>query len=94
MPTDPAPLPSCIVQLLKALPWAAVVEKASIDEAYILLAAPLDDALGPLGGEGGAAGGEVALAQLALQRAQEAKAAGGRPAAAALNLAGADGSRR
>lgn len=56
-----------------------MVEKASIDEAYILLAGT-DDAFAPLGlggeEEGAAAGG--AAAQLALQRAQEAKAAGGR----------------
>lgn len=62
------------MQLLKALPWAAVVEKASIDEAYILLAAadPVDAC--DLGRESEAEG--ATAAQLALQRAQEAKAAG------------------
>lgn len=73
------------MQLLKALPWAAVVEKASIDEAYILLAASdPTDVLG-LGGEGEAEG--ASAAQLALQRAQEAKAEGEAWAAAAARHA-------
>lgn len=50
------------MKLLRALPWAAVVEPASIDEAYVLLS----------GGPGGAAVSPPA----ALSRAHEVKTAG------------------
>ncbi|EFN58875.1 hypothetical protein CHLNCDRAFT_140768 [Chlorella variabilis] len=58
-----------MMRLLRALPWAAVVEKASIDEAYLLLQP----------GPGAAADAdeeeESVSPQAALQRAHEAKAA-------------------
>ncbi|KAL4457562.1 hypothetical protein ABPG75_012427 [Micractinium tetrahymenae] len=79
-----------MLRLLRALPWAAVVEKASIDEAFLLIrqAAPgtaaagaaAADAFGeedPFGWEAEAGGGlgPPGGAQAALQRAQEVKAA-------------------
>jgi nucleotidyltransferase/DNA polymerase involved in DNA repair len=75
-----------MMRLLRTLPWVAVLEKASIDEAFLLL----HPAAGPAGMLATAAAGgadEEALGgispQVALQRAQEAKAAGEQSAAAA-----------
>lgn len=46
-----------MLKLLRALPWAAVVEKASIDECYILIQAPAAGPRAPpVGAAGGAAG--------------------------------------
>ncbi|PSC72656.1 protease 2 isoform A [Micractinium conductrix] len=74
-----------LLRLLRALPWAAVVEKASIDEAFVLLqgqtgteAAAAASAAAELGeGDGDDADGEEPgwAAQAALHRAQEVKAA-------------------
>lgn len=79
-----------MLRLLRALPWAAVVEKASIDEAYILIkqakAGAAAATAAELFGEDGAPGwgaeddgggeGPESVAQAALQRAHEVKAAG------------------
>lgn len=80
-----------LLRLLRAQPWAAVVEKASIDEAFVLIkqanpgaatastaaAEPCcdDDALGWDAGDCGGLG-LAGAAQAALQRAREVKAAG------------------
>lgn len=58
-----------LLHLLKSLTWAAVVEKASIDEAFILLA--------PAGPDAAAAGDEAPgiLPQVAMRRAHEVQAA-------------------
>ncbi|KAL4440655.1 hypothetical protein ABPG77_000364 [Micractinium sp. CCAP 211/92] len=79
-----------LLRLLRAQPWAAVVEKASIDEAFVLIkqanpgaatastaaAEPCcdDDALGWDAGDCGGLG-LAGAAQAALQRAREVKAA-------------------
>ena len=77
-----------MMRLLRTLPWVAVLEKASIDEAFLLL----HPAAGPAGmlttvAAAGAGALEEGIGcvspQVALQRAQEAKAAGEEPAAAA-----------
>jgi hypothetical protein len=67
------------MKLLRGLPWVAALEKASIDEAYLLLLGSTEGAAGAAGTGGwgeepdGEPGGDVSAAA-ALQRAREAKA--------------------
>jgi nucleotidyltransferase/DNA polymerase involved in DNA repair len=72
--------PASLCRLLRTFPAAAVVEKASIDEAYVLVRPPGGGAGGGPGGSGDASGsGHPAdpqqAQQLALQLAADIRAA-------------------
>lgn len=64
-----------MIRVLRGLPWVAVLEKASIDEAYLCVPAAGDSFQAAAARHAGPFSGSSTTLQVALQRAREAKAA-------------------